>query len=110
MARFFGIVGYAETIEIKPGVWSDIVTERSYYGDEVRPSRRLEETGQVNNDIATNISISILADTYADEHIFAIRFVEWAGAFWKVTTVDIQRPRLLLRLGGVYNGPRATAS
>ena len=110
MAKFFGIVGYAETVQVKPGVWQDVITEYKYYGDEVRPSRRLDEGEKVNDDISTNTSLSILADAYANEHIFAIRFVEWAGAFWTVTSVDVQRPRLLLRLGGVYNGPRAEAT
>lgn len=107
MAKFFGIVGYSELSEVKPGTWVDVITERSYYGDVVRPSRQLETVEKVNFDVSTNTTLRIVADAYANEHIFAMRFVEWAGALWVVTSVDIERPRLLLRLGGVYNGPRA---
>lgn len=110
MARFRGIVGFAESVQVRRGVWEDQIHERQFYGDEIRPSRRLDEVEKVNLDISTNTSLSILADSYANEHAFAIRFVEWAGVFWTVTSVDIQRPRLLLRLGGVYNGPRAEAT
>ncbi len=110
MAKFFGKVGYAESVQVKPGVWKDVITEYPYYGDEVRPNRRLDEVEKVNMDISTGTALSIMADAYANEHIFAIRFVEWAGAVWTVTSVDVQRPRLLLRLGGVYNGPRAEAT
>lgn len=110
MAKFFGKVGYAESVQVKPGVWKDVITEYPYYGDEVRPNRRLDEGEKVNMDISTGTALSITADAYANEHIFAIRFVEWAGAVWTVTSVDVQRPRLLLRLGGVYNGPRAEAT
>lgn len=107
MAKFFGKVGYAhETVEIKPGVWSDQIVIKEYYGDVVNNARRLDETDKVNKDISVEVTLSIMADAYANEHFFAIRFVEWTGAFWTVTSVKPERPRLLLRLGGVYNGPR----
>lgn len=110
MAKFAGIVGYAhETVETKPGVWSDQVVERKYFGDVIRNSRRLNEVEKVNMDISVGNSISILGDAYAYEHFFAIRFLDWAGALWTVTDVLVERPRLILRLGGVYNGPRAEA-
>ena len=108
MAKFFGKVGYnLGSVESKPGVWVEQIAERDYYGDIVRNARRLNEVEKVNMDLSTGNSISILADAYANEHFFAMRFVEWAGALWTVTEVEVLRPRLLLRLGGVYNGPRA---
>ena len=108
MAKFWGVVGYAHgTVESKPGVWSDSIVEKSYYGDVVRNTRRLDEVEKVNMDISVGNSISIVADAYASEHFFAIRYLEWAGTLWTVTDVEVQSPRLLLRLGGVYNGPRA---
>lgn len=110
MAKFFGVVGYAQSVEVRPGVWKDVITEREYYGDEVRPTRRLDEVEKVNFDISTNTSLSIMADAYANEHFFAIRYVKWVGVRWTVTSVDPMRPRLLLRLGGVYNGPTAVAN
>lgn len=109
MARFHGKVGYGESVETVPGVWEDVITEISYFGDVVRNTRKLQDGQSVNNDISVNNSISIVADAYANEHFFAIRYVEWAGALWTVTDVEVQSPRLLLRLGGVYNGPKATA-
>lgn len=109
MARFFGRVGYGETVESAPGVFKDLITEQKYYGDVVRNSRKLEQTEYLNNDISVGNSISIVADEYANDHIFAIRYVEWAGKLWTVQNVEVQAPRLLLRLGGVYNGPTAPA-
>lgn len=110
MAKFFGEVGYAHSVEVRPGVWKDVITERKYYGDEVRPTRRLDEVEKVNFDISTNTSLSIMADAYANENFFAIRYVKWVGVRWTVTSVDPMRPRLLLRLGGVYNGATAVAN
>jgi hypothetical protein len=107
MARFFGRVGYGESVETAPGVWVDQITEQSYYGDVIRNARKLQEGENLNPDLSVQNSISIVADEYANEHFFAIRYVEWAGTLWTVSSVEVQRPRLLLRLGEVYNGPTA---
>jgi hypothetical protein len=105
MARFFGRIGYGETEETEPGVWVDVIVEREYYGDVIRNARNLREGENLNPDLSVQNSISIVADAYANDHFFAIRYVEWAGALWTVSSVEVQSPRLLLRLGEVYNGP-----
>lgn len=107
MAKFFDVVGYGESVEIRPGVYEDVIVEKSYYGDVIRNSRLLQENQKVNDDLRLNNSISIVADAYADEHFHAVKYVRWAGAYWKVAEVTVQRPRLIFRLGGVYNGPKA---
>lgn len=106
MAKFFGIVGYIATAETAPGVWRELpAVERKYVGDIIRNNRRLESGEHLNDDISLNNLISIMADAYAYENIMAIRYVSWMGSNWKVTNVEVHRPRLLLTLGGVYNGP-----
>lgn len=109
MAKFHGTVGYGESVETAPGVWEETITERMYFGDVIRNSRQLREQQKVNDDLSVGNSISIVADAYANEHFFAIRYVSWAGTLWKVSDVEVQSPRLVLRLGGVYNGPKAGA-
>lgn len=112
MARFHGVVGYGNAVEDPPesGVWADVITERSYFGDVVRNTRQLRDGENLNNDLSVGNSISIVADAYASEHFFAIRYVVWQGVAWIVTEVEVQAPRLLLKLGGVYNGPRPIAA
>jgi hypothetical protein len=105
MAKFYDVVGYGIATEGAAGVWKDVITEVSYFGDVIRNSRQLREGEKVNDDLTVGNSISIVADAYANEHFFAIRYVKWAGTLWKVVNVDVQSPRLILRLGGVYNGP-----
>ena len=107
MAKFDGEVGYGESVETAPGVWQDTITERHYFGDVIRNTRRLQDGQKVNDDLTVQNSISIVADAYAVDHFFAIRYIRWAGALWKVTDVEVQSPRLVLRLGSVYNGPTA---
>lgn len=109
MAKFHGVVGYGETVEVRGGVWEDVITERTYFGDVIRNTRRLDNGDKVNSDLSVGNSISIVADAYANEHFFAIRYIEWAGTLWTVSDVEVQRPRLTLRLGGVYNGPKGSA-
>lgn len=105
MAKFYGSVGYGEQVKTAPGVVDEQIVVRKYYGDVVRNSRGLENADSVNYDISVGNSISIVADAYASEHFFAIRYVEWAGTLWTVADVEVRHPRLLLRLGGVYHGP-----
>lgn len=105
MARFAGNVGFGFSTEVRPGVYDDVVTEKLYLGD-VRRSARQANTGEkLNDDLTVENTIEIVADSYASDNIFAIRYVEWAGTKWKVPSVEVQGVRLLLRLGGVYNGP-----
>ena len=111
MAKFHGVIGFAVTEETRPGVWTNTIKERTYSGDVESTNRRLQSVDQVNDDITISDRISIVADAFANENFHSMRFVEYMGAAWKVTTVDAtRRPRLVLTLGGVYNGKRQTRS
>lgn len=106
MAKWYGKIGYAESVETEPGVWDDLITERPYFGDVYRDNRKLQSTGDSTNDnVNINNQISIVADPYAYEHFYSMRYVEFRGTKWKVSDVDAsQYPRLILSIGGVYNG------
>lgn len=107
MVKFYGEVGYGETVETPPesGVWKDDITEIMYYGDVIRNTRQLREGEVLNNDLSVTNSISIVADAFANEHFYAIRYVKWMGIRWKISEVSVEPPRLIFRLGEVYNGP-----
>lgn len=104
MAKWFGKIGYAETVEKEPGDYREEIIEKSYFGEVIRNTRMLQNSGNsTNNDVNISNQISIVADPYANNHIFAMRYVEFQGAKWKVSTVDVQYPRLILTVGGLYN-------
>jgi hypothetical protein len=103
MAKWFGTIGYAALVETSPGVWEEQIEERAYYGDVIRNSRRLQSTEHLNDDINVSNEISIIADPYAINNFHSMRYVEFMGAKWKVSNVDVQYPRLKLTLGGLYN-------
>jgi hypothetical protein len=105
MAKFHGRVGFGESVETTPGVFTDQITEYSFYGDVVQNRRLLHQGEGVNPNLSVGNSISIVASSYARENFLAIRYVEWAGQLWTVTDVAVEAPRLILQLGEVYNGP-----
>lgn len=107
MAKFYGPIGYAESVETKPGVWQELITERNYYGDVIRNARRIQSGDKVIDDIEISNQISIVADPYAINHFHWMRYVGFKGAKWKVSNVDVQYPRLILTLGGLWNGEQA---
>lgn len=104
MAKWFGKIGYAETVESKPGVWKDQITEREYFGDLLRNSRRLQSSSSLNDNVTISNEISILADQFAYQNFHSIRYAEFMGTKWKVSNIEVQYPRLILTLGDVYNG------
>lgn len=104
MAKFYGAVGYAVTEENTPGVWVENIIERMYYGELIRNTRKLQSTEYLNDDINISNEISILADPFAYANFHSMRYVDFMGAKWKIISVEVQHPRLILTVGGVYNG------
>lgn len=103
--KYYGMIGFETTEETAPGVYREIITERPYYGDLTRNTRRLENVSdQLNNSINISNEISIISDPYAMQNFYTIRYVEFRDVKWKVTNVEVQFPRLILSLGGIYNG------
>ena len=104
MAKFYGVVGYGAGGQTEPGIYDPQIIERSYYGDILSKNWKFESSGNVNDDINIANRISIVADEFAYKNSYAIRYVEFTGARWKVSNIEVQRPRLILTIGGVYNG------
>lgn len=102
--KYCGKIGFAMgDKESAPGVWTEQITERTYYGDLIRNTRRLQSSGNIIDNIQISNQISIVADPFAYENFHAIRYATYMGTKWKVTSVDVQRPRLTLDLGEVYH-------
>ncbi len=105
MAKFYGPVGYAETVETSPGVWTEQITVRNYSGELVRnTSRWSTSSDSTNDDLNINNQVSIVADPFAYQKFHQMKYIEYLGVKWKITSVEVQRPRLILTIGGVYNG------
>lgn len=111
MARFYGPIGFSKSVETDPvnhpGVFEEVLTEHNYYGEVIRNTKRNDAGSSVNDNINVGNTISIIADAYANQNFFAMRYLKWMGSYWKITNVEVQRPRLILSIGGVYNGKQA---
>lgn len=103
MAKYFGKIGFAETVETRPGVWVEEIVEKEYFGDVFRNTRRLQSGDQINDNLTVSNEISVVSDPYADANFHSIRYVEFMGTKWKAANVEVKYPRLVVSLGGVYN-------
>ena len=110
MARFHGKVGFEEAQrEEEPGIWiPDRMLERPYFGDIKQSKKRWESSPDGSNDnLVLDNRISIVCDAYMAEHWPSIKYVLWNNEYWKVLSAEIKRPRILLTIGGVWNGDKA---
>lgn len=109
MARFSGMIGFLRTEETDPenhpGVYNEVLKEKRYFGDVLSNSRRWDQNGNFNEDLAINNRISVVADTFAKANLGAMRYVRWLGDTWKITNVEIQYPRIIITIGGQYHEP-----
>ena len=104
MSKWYGKIAYGVTKEFKPGCWSTVIETKNYYGDLINDRWRRQTSNKVNDDINFISSLSILADQFISEHCYDLLYAEVMGVKWKITDISIQYPRILLTLGGKYNG------
>ena len=104
MAKFYGVIGFAKTERTSPGVWEQVITEKNYFGELVRNVRNLQTNSEIHDNINIANEISILSDPYANENFHSMLYIVYMGNKWKIIKVEVQYPRLILTIGGVYNG------
>jgi hypothetical protein len=104
MAKYSGTVGYVNRAETTPGVWSDVTIPRIMRGDVLRAASVTQGAEKFHGDVTLQHRISVIGDAFAFQHFFNIKWLEYAGVKWQVTLIDIQKPRIILTLGGRWNG------
>ncbi len=109
MAKFYGSVGYAETVDTGSGLWEEKIVEYPYYGDLIRNTRQLQSSETLNDDINIANEISIVADPFARANFHRMRYVVFMGEKWKISKVEVGYPRLILTIGGLYNESQSEA-
>ena len=104
MARYYGNVGFAKQVETAPGVWVDEIVERPYSGSVIRDTHKWQSDEYLNDKFTVSNQISVVADIYALTNFPHIKYVEWMKSKWRVSNIEINRPRIIITLGGLYNG------
>lgn len=107
MAKFHGKVGFGIPTEQESGLWVEKLEEYEYSGDLIQMSRLLQASEHVHDNMTLSVEISIVGDDFALKKFGLIRYVELGGVKWKVSKVNPLPPRLILTVGGVYNGGMA---
>ena len=110
MAKWYGKVGYITQQEVEPGIYGPVATERKCYGELLSGMSKWSSSNKVNDDLNVANKISIMADPFAIQHFSTIKYVEFMDALWNVTSIELAQPRLILTVGGVYNGPTPTVA
>ena len=107
MGKWCGKIGNALTSEIRPGVWDgdDSIIERPYFGEEVKAARRFEKSGNGNDNLNVSLELSVIADPFANQNFQSMKYITFMGSKWEITNVELQYPRMILTIGGIYNGP-----
>lgn len=103
MSKWSGVIGFSTTREIRPGVSMPEITEKHYYGDVTRNMVQPGSADKVIDDINISNSISIVADPFAYQNFHHMKYIVYLGAKWKIRSVEVLYPRLILTIGGVYN-------
>ena len=103
MDKFFGPIGFSTTTETAPGVWEESIVEKKYYGDILQFSTRWENGDKLNDNLNISNKISIISDLFANNNCGSMRYIEFMGTKWKISNIEVQYPRLILTIGGVYN-------
>lgn len=113
MARYYGRIGFVETVESPEGsgIWVEEAVEKYYMGTVTRSSRQHPSSEHLNDNLNISNEILVPIDDYASNNFSSIRYIEYMGAFWKINNVLVEHPHLRLTVGGVYNreDPNATA-
>lgn len=104
MAKYHGNIGYAIPVKSALDVTTDEIIEREVYGDVLKNSSKWVSGESLNDNLTISTRISIVADAFAFQHFSKIKYCEWMGVKWKVVEIEPKRPRLILTLGGEWNG------
>jgi hypothetical protein len=109
MARFCGKIGFGITAEVAPGRWKDVIVEHKFFGDVLRNDINSDVGEKVTPDFTFTNRISVVAAHNALKRRKQMRYIEFEDDLWRIESIEVQGRRLILSLGGVYNGPTAPA-
>ena len=103
MAKYSGMIGFSIQEETRPGVYQEVIHEHKVFGEVYKNASQTTNSGKVNDDVIMNKQISFIMDTFACEHSSNIKYATYLNAKWAVKLIDVQFPRIIITLGGVYN-------
>lgn len=104
MAKWAGKIGFAETVKGEDDISRTTIVEQSYKGDVLQNNRKWDDSERINGDFSISNRISVVAKDYMLTHLQYMRYITWQGAKWRITSVSVMYPRVILSIGDLYNG------
>jgi hypothetical protein len=103
MAKWSGLIGYALAEETQPGVWTEVITEKKYFGDIIKDNRKVINQGEINSSVNISNNISVVSNKFMLENMAFMKYITFMGSKWNISLVDVKPPRLIISIGGLYN-------
>lgn len=103
--KWYGDIAIATDVETESGYFEPQLEVRKYYGDIVT-NRRSYQPGADNgtSTVRVNNSISVIMDANLYNNLSRIEYIEFGGALWKISNIEINGVRVILSLGDIYTG------
>ena len=103
--RYSGKLGLVEQLEVRPGIWEEVVTEVPVLGTVRQRTEVLTGEGTVLPEYGTTTSISVPARGVGPQDNSMIRYVTYKGLRWQIRSIVDEPPRIVIYVGEVYRGP-----
>ena len=102
MTRCSGNIGYALVAETQPGVWTEEVVDKKYYGEVVTDNRKFTDQNQINDNLNISNNISVVSNKFMLDNMSYMKYITFLKSKWKISSVDIKPPRIIITMGGLY--------
>ena len=104
MAKSCIKIGFAKTVETSPGIWDEQIQEKVYYADVTRRYVKQNYNNTINANVDISNTLSVVANPEILTNLQSIRYVNWMGQRWSIGSIEVNYPRLILGIGGIWNG------
>lgn len=104
--KYSGLAGFNEKdIEVRPGVLQNQIKERRIKGNVLNYGHYNSDTpNSMQQDVSIRNRLSIIMDPYIKKNFNNILYVTFMNVRWSISSLTINGNRVILDLGGVYNG------
>lgn len=104
--KYSGLAGFEKKHnEVRPGVLQNQIKEVRIKGDVINYGHSLNPTqGSDQQDVHIRNRLSIVMNPYLRDNFSSLVYVIFMNVKWEVSSFTINGPRVIIDLGGVYNG------
>jgi len=104
MTRFWGNIGINRgTQTTAPGIIENVIEEMKVKG-EIRNVKASWSQQAMNDGIRMQHLLSVVTPEDSEIDFNEVVYIVWQGRKWAVTSIQYNRPRVELTMGGLYNG------